>query len=137
EHMTGGYGKQDRAALNAIANELVIAVQNARSVQALRDLNANLEQRINDATKELRKNNTQLKQADEAKDEFVSMASHQLRTPLTSVKGYISMVLEGDAGAITPMQKKLLEEAFTSSERMVHLIGDFLNVSRLQTGKFV
>src|SRR5690606_33647937 len=89
------------------------------------------------ATKELRKNNEELKRSDEAKDEFVSMASHQLRTPLTSVKGYISMVLEGDAGKITPMQRKLLGEAFTSSERMVHLIGDFLNVSRIQTGKFM
>ena len=47
------------------------------------------------------------------------------------------MVLEGDAGKITPTQRRLLGEAFTSSERMVHLISDFLNVSRLQTGKFV
>ena len=47
------------------------------------------------------------------------------------------MVLEGDAGKINPMQKQLLQEAFVSSERMVHLIGDFLNVSRIQTGKFV
>ena len=47
------------------------------------------------------------------------------------------MVLEGDAGDVTPAQRQLLEEAFTSSERMVHLIGDFLNVSRLQTGKFM
>jgi signal transduction histidine kinase len=65
------------------------------------------------------------------------MASHQLRTPLTSVKGYLSMVLEGDAGKITKMQRQLLREAFTSSERMVHLINDFLNVSRVQTGKFM
>lgn len=137
EHKVGNYTQQDTSALAAIANELVIAVQNARSIQALRDLNTNLEKRIDDATQELRRSNDQLRQADEAKDEFVSMASHQLRTPLTSIKGYISMVLEGDAGKITPMQKKLLGEAFTSSERMVHLIGDFLNVSRLQTGKFV
>ncbi len=137
EHKVGGYTQQDTSALEAIANELVIAVQNARSIQALRDLNVNLEKRIEDATQELRKSNEQLRQADETKDEFVSMASHQLRTPLTSIKGYISMVLEGDAGKITPMQRKLLEEAFISSERMVHLIGDFLNVSRLQTGKFV
>ena len=47
------------------------------------------------------------------------------------------MVLDGDVGEISPSQRQLLEEAFTSSERMVHLIGDFLNVSRLQTGKFV
>ena len=137
ENLAGMYTKQDTEALKAIANELVIAVQNARSVQAIRDLNASLEERIDSATEELRASNKKLIELDEAKDEFVSMASHQLRTPLTSVKGYISMVLEGDTGDITPMQRKLLEEAFASSERMVHLISDFLNVSRLQTGKFV
>ena len=47
------------------------------------------------------------------------------------------MVLDGDAGEISASQRQLLQEAFTSSERMVHLISDFLNVSRLQTGKFV
>jgi signal transduction histidine kinase len=47
------------------------------------------------------------------------------------------MVIEGDAGKITDSQKQLLNEAFMSSERMVHLINDFLNVSRLQTGKFI
>ncbi len=96
-----------------------------------------LQARVDAATKELRRANEALKRLDETKDEFVSMASHQLRTPLTSVKGYISMVLEGDAGTITPEQRALLQEAFTSSERMVRLIGDFLNVSRLQNGKFM
>ena len=67
----------------------------------------------------------------------MSMASHQLRTPLTSVKGYLSMVIEGDTGDISAQQRRVLEEAFNSSERMVRLIADFLNVSRLQTGKFV
>jgi signal transduction histidine kinase len=86
---------------------------------------------------QLKKTNDKLKALDETKDEFLSMASHQLRTPLTSIKGYISMVLEGDGGRVTPQQQKLLVEAFKSSERMVGLIGDFLNVSRLQTGKFV
>jgi signal transduction histidine kinase len=65
------------------------------------------------------------------------MASHQLRTPLTSVKGYISMLMEGDAGKISHQQKKMLDEAFSSSQRMVYLIADLLNVSRLRTGKFV
>jgi signal transduction histidine kinase len=65
------------------------------------------------------------------------MASHQLRTPLTSVKGYLSMVLEGDAGKINATQQKMLGQAFTSSQRMVYLIADLLNVSRLRTGKFV
>lgn len=131
------YTRRDVRVLETIANELVIAIQNALSVQEVKDINATLQQRVNDATKELRASNKQLQRLDAAKDEFVSMASHQLRTPLTSVKGYISMVLEGDAGHISATQRQLLEEAFTSSERMVHLIGDFLNVSRLQTGKFM
>ena len=137
EHLAGGYVKRDIAVLETVADELVIAIQNARSVQEVRDLNTHLEQRINSATKELRSSNKRLVELDAMKDEFVSMASHQLRTPLTSVKGYISMVLEGDAGKISKQQRQLLQEAFTSSERMVHLISDFLNVSRLQTGKFV
>lgn len=87
--------------------------------------------------KQLQKSNEKLKSLDETKDEFISMASHQLRTPLTSVKGYLSMVLEGDAGKITKAQQKLLDQAFVSSQRMVYLIADLLNVSRLRTGKFI
>lgn len=136
ERKAGSYAARDMVVLTTIANELVIAVQNALSIEEVRELNDTLQQRIDDATKELRTSNAQLRRLDEAKDEFISMASHQLRTPLTSVKGYIDMMLEGDAGEITPMQQKFLAEAFASSERMVHLINDFLNVSRLQTGKF-
>jgi signal transduction histidine kinase len=87
--------------------------------------------------KQLQDSNSKLRALDEAKDDFISMASHQLRTPLTSIKGYTSMVLEGDSGKITPMQKKLLSQSFTSAQRMVYLIADLLNVSRLRTGKFV
>lgn len=137
EHLSTRYTPRDIRALETIADELSIAIQNALSIQAVKDLNATLQQRIDIATKELRATNAQLHRLDEAKDEFMSMASHQLRTPLTSVKGYISMVLEGDAGKVTTNQQQLLNEAYTSSERMVHLINDFLNVSRIQTGKFV
>lgn len=131
------YTKRDVRALETISDELVIAIQNALSVQEVKEINETLQQRIEEATKELRATNAQLQRLDEAKDEFISMASHQLRTPLTSVKGYISMVLEEDAGKISATQRQLLGEAFASSERMVHLINDFLNVSRLQTGKFM
>lgn len=137
EQRSGKYSVHDIRALETISNEFAIAVQNAMSVRAVRDFNKDLEKRISIATKELRRSNKRLLELDATKDEFVSMASHQLRTPLTSVKGYISMVLEGDAGKVSPQQRQLLEEAFISSERMVHLIGDFLNVSRLQTGKFM
>lgn len=85
----------------------------------------------------LKKTNKKLVELDETKDEFISMASHQLRTPLTSVKGYMSMVLEGDAGNLSQQQRELLNQAFISSQRMVYLIADLLNVSRLKSGKFI
>jgi signal transduction histidine kinase len=132
-----GYTNRDIKVLRMISDELTIAIQNALSVDEVRKLNDTLEQRISSATRELRTSNAQLQRLDEVKDEFISMASHQLRTPLTSIKGYISMMLEGDVGKITKEQRHMLSEAFVSSERMVRLIGDFLNVSRLQTGRFV
>lgn len=131
------YSKRDIELIRIASDELAVAIQNTLRFEEIQAFNDTLKQRIEEATKELRASNIQLQRLDEAKDEFVSMASHQLRTPLTSVKGYISMVLEGDVGKITAAQRQLLSEAFTSSERMVHLINDFLNVSRLQTGKFV
>lgn len=137
DHKRSSYSARDLRVIRALADELAIAIQNALSVEEIRELNGHLEQRINAATKELRASNAQLQRLDESKDEFISMASHQLRTPLTSIKGYISMMLEGDVGKVTEEQKHVLNEAFVSSERMVRLIGDFLNVSRLQTGKFV
>jgi len=137
DHLTSSYSRRDLRVLNTVSDEVTIAIQNALSVQEVKDLNANLEQRIDAATKELRASNAQLQRLDEAKDEFISMASHQLRTPLTSIKGYVSMLMEGDVGKVTDDQKHMLNEAFISSERMVRLIGDFLNVSRLQTGKFI
>lgn len=87
--------------------------------------------------KRLLNTNRKLRELDETKDEFISMASHQLRTPLTSVKGYMSMVMEGDAGKLNKRQQNLLNQAFVSSQRMVYLIADLLNVSRLKTGKFI
>lgn len=137
DHLTSYYTKRDLSVLVTVSNELIIAIQNAVSLHEVTELNATLQQRIDVATKELRSSNAQLKHLDEVKDEFMSMASHQLRTPLTSIKGYLSMVIEGDAGTVTPQQQKLLLEAFNSSERMVRLIADFLNISRLQTGKFI
>lgn len=86
---------------------------------------------------ELKQSNEKMQELDEAKDDFISMASHQLRTPLTSIKGYLSMLLDGDAGPLNETQKKFVEQASISSQRMVYLISDLLNVSRLKTGKFV
>ena len=131
------YSSQDIKLLSIIANELAIATQNALRFEEIQNFNFTLQAKVNEATHKLQRTNEKLKALDETKDDFISMASHQLRTPLTSVKGYISMVLEEDAGKITPMQREMLGQAFFSSQRMVYLIADLLNVSRLKTGKFI
>lgn len=131
------YDKQDIRMLEIIADELLIAIQNSLRFEEIQQFNVTLQEKVNDATAKLQKTNKKLKEMDETKDEFISMASHQLRTPLTSVKGYMSMVLEGDAGKLTKQQQNLLNQAFVSSQRMVYLIADLLNVSRLKTGKFI
>lgn len=131
------YDKQDAQIVEIIADELLIAIQNSLRFEEIQQFNVTLQQKVNDATQKLQKTNKKLREMDETKDEFISMASHQLRTPLTSVKGYMSMVLEGDAGKLSKQQQNLLNQAFVSSQRMVYLIADLLNVSRLKTGKFV
>lgn len=127
----------DLRVFDSIINELSLAIQNSLRFEEIERFNATLQQRVDDATRKLRRTNEKLRQIDETKDEFISMASHQLRTPLTSMKGYVSMVLEGDVGEINEGQKKMLSQAFVSSQRMASLISDLLNVSRLRTGKFV
>lgn len=131
------YGRRDIQLLETAADSVAIAAQNALRFEEIAQFNAELEKKIEDATGKLQKSNEKLKALDEAKDEFISMASHQLRTPLTSVKGYISMILEGDTGPVSDQQRMFLDQAFISSQRMVYLIADLLNVSRLKTGKFV
>lgn len=73
---------------------------------------------------------------DQAKTEFVSLASHQLRTPLTSIRWYTEMILAGDAGATTPKQRKYLQEIYAGNQRMVELVNALLSVSRLELGTF-
>lgn len=66
-----------------------------------------------------------------AKDELLSLASHQLRTPATSVKQYVGMVLEGFAGKLTSQQTSLLDKAYESNERQLHIINEILYVAKI------
>lgn len=130
------YSQADHQIFEIIAPELAVAITNAKSFEKIEKFNVTLRQEIKKATHELEKKNDQLRELDKAKDEFISMASHQLRTPLTAIKGYLSMLLEGDAGEIKVSQYDFVNEAYQGANRMVGLINDLLNVSRMETGRF-
>jgi signal transduction histidine kinase len=130
------YSQTDIKVFEIIAPEIAVAITNAKAYEKIEKFNVTLCQEVKKATAELQKKNEQLRELDKAKDEFISMASHQLRTPLTAIKGYLSMLLEGDAGEIRVSQYDFVNEAFQGANRMVGLINDLLNVSRMETGRF-
>lgn len=72
-----------------------------------------------------------------AKDDLLSLASHQLRTPATGVKQYIGMVLQGFSGPITRQQRQFLEKAYASNDRQLHIINDILYLAKLDAGRMV
>lgn len=86
-------------------------------------------------TKNLIKQRNRLQGLNDAKDEFISMASHQLRTPATVVKQYLGMLSEGYAGELTEKQLKLLDVAYKSNERQLEIIEDLLRVAKVDAGK--
>ncbi len=131
------YSKQDIELLEIVVKQLAVAILNAKAYIEIQEFNKTLQARVDHATSRIRVANRHLQELDKAKDEFISMASHQLRTPLTTIKGYLSMILDGDAGEITPTQREFVDFAFGASERMVNLISDLLNVSRLSAGRFL
>jgi signal transduction histidine kinase len=88
-------------------------------------------------TKKVESANKELRLLDLAKDGFVSIASHQLRTPLTALKGYTGMLLDGDAGPLNDKQREYLTEIKNANDRMINLITALLNVSRVDLGVFI
>lgn len=69
------------------------------------------------------------------KNEFVSMVSHELRTPLTSIKGYVDLIVDGEAGEINEIQREFLQIVQENSDRLVSLINDLLDISRIESGR--
>lgn len=82
----------------------------------------------------LEKANEKLKSLDQLKSEFVSLATHQIRAPLSAIKGYLSEVFDGDFGPISAEMEKPLRIVSQSTENLVNIVGDFLNISRIEQG---
>jgi signal transduction histidine kinase len=117
--------KEEIATLQSVADQLGVVARNIRLFEQIRSTNAKLGEA-----------NRHLQALDQAKSEFVSIASHQLRTPMTGIMGYLSMMVGGDFGSVKPEHAKILKELLAESQRMIRLINLFLNVSKIEAGKF-
>ncbi len=84
---------------------------------------------------ELGKANEELKRLDASKSEFISIASHQLRAPLTVIRGYVSLFLEGSLGAVTEQAREAMKKVAISAEQLVKLVADMLDLSRIESGR--
>lgn len=78
--------------------------------------------------------NDKLKDLDRLKTEFLSLATHQIRSPLTAIKGYASMVVDGDFGPVNDKAKEAINRIFQSSNNLAIIVEDFLNVSKIESG---
>jgi signal transduction histidine kinase len=92
-------------------------------------------ERIENLATELETSNEHLKELDQQKSEFVSLASHQLRGPLTAIKGYASMLLDDDFGTVEGGVREAIEKVYGSTQDLVVVVGDYLDVSRIEQGR--
>ncbi|MBI5529987.1 MAG: hypothetical protein HY918_00600 [Candidatus Doudnabacteria bacterium] len=109
----------------------------AISTVLLRSVRKEVEQReqLEILTKELENANEKLKALDKARAEFITIASHQLRTPPATIKWYLSSVLDGDYGKVPKELKDILEKTNRTNNSLISLVDDMLNVSRIERGK--
>jgi signal transduction histidine kinase len=103
----------------------------------IRSVKKEIERRdqLQEMSDRLARANDELRKLDNAKSEFISIASHQLRTPLTAIKGFISLILEGSYGKISPEIQDILNKVYASNDRIVQLVENLLNISRIESGR--
>jgi len=114
---------------------VVILLGSIRLVREMLNLEIAKERAI-ELSNQLDVTNIHLKEMDQAKSEFLSIASHQLRTPVSVIKGYLSLIMEGAYGKVNnPTVEQKIKQLFITNERLVTLINNLLNVSRIEKNK--
>jgi signal transduction histidine kinase len=122
--------------VNTVLILLTLLMSTAGGFTLVRSVKKEIQQKekLEKLTDQLESVNTRLKDLDKLKSEFVSIASHQLRSPLTAIRGYASLVLEGSYGKVPDKAREAIERIEESSKLMALGIEDYLNVSRIEAG---
>ncbi len=128
------YFNMDIDVLEIAGPEFAVALQNAERFEEINQFNITLQEEVKVATAELRDANKRLTKLDELKDEFISIASHDLRAPLANTKGYVWLAVN-DIADLSPKAKEHLSKALESTERSISLVNDMLDVSRIEAGR--
>ncbi|MFA5030377.1 MAG: ATP-binding protein [Patescibacteria group bacterium] len=129
------YTKEDLRLLEAVANQASIAVENARLYDEIQEFSKTLEARVEEQTGEIKEKNLRLQQLLKMKSDFLSIASHQLRTPLTAIRGLLAMQAEGDLDKLPKSeQKKEQQHMLESANRLSNIVNDLLDAMELEGG---
>lgn len=125
-----------------VANQLAIALEHAAAYRQIEEMNIGLEDKVRERTtalaqanQELQTANERLQELDRLKSAFVSVASHELRTPMTSIKSYVENMLDGVTGALTEKQSQYLDRIRYNVDRLTRMIGDLLDLSSIEAGR--
>ncbi|HKE61708.1 MAG TPA: ATP-binding protein [Nitrospira sp.] len=129
--------EEDLHILLTIASHVATAIDNARTYANLAQLTQHLEYRIQERTQELSIANERLQEHDRRRTMFVSVASHELRTPMTAIRSFADNMLDGVAGALSDRQKTYLGRIEHNLNRLTRIINQLLDWSRMDMQKEV
>jgi signal transduction histidine kinase len=124
------YNQQDIDVLEIFMPQISVAIHNAKSVDEIRRFNVTLKEEVQAATTDLKSANRNLKHLDKLKDEFVFIATHELKNPVTAMRGYLSMLQEGMFGHIPEKMKGPIDQLQASNQQLVDLVNDLLQIAR-------
>ncbi len=127
--------QDDLDVMVTVATQVAISLDNTDAYHQIEALNLGLEQRVTERTSALQQAYEELQELDRLKSQFLAHVSHELRSPLTSIKGFAENILGGVTGAITEKQERCLQRIQANSNRLARMIADLLDRARLEAGK--
>ncbi|OGW52047.1 MAG: hypothetical protein A2V62_13460 [Nitrospirae bacterium RBG_19FT_COMBO_58_9] len=120
--------QDDLELMVTVAHQVAIALDNVSAYEQIEDLNVGLEAKVRERTEEL-------EQADRLRSQFLSHVSHELKTPLTSIKGFLQNLLDGLTGPLNEKQQRYVSRMLDNAERLIRMIEDLLDRTRIQSGR--